>query len=218
MIVGLVLFGVGTGASGLLNNGNGSGGQTSNSSDLVTKAMHVVKKNPDSSKAWGLLFQAQMTNALSGGNITGSHNEPTKSGVHALTAASLSWQKYLKLTNEKPNAAYSEQAGKMYTTLGLTGTKSAWNEATSAWTYVIQALPSSPKGSLITPYQCVALTAYAGKQTQKADLAAARAKQIAKQAKPGVTITTELDQSLSQAKKSTKSAYEYALSYCSTMQ
>jgi hypothetical protein len=218
MIVGLVLFGVGTGASGILNNSNGGGGTNGNSTGKqVQKAMKQVQDNPDSSAAWASLYEAQMINAQSGGNVTGSHNEPTKPGVHALKAAELSWQKYLKLTNEKPNTTYSSLAGKMYTTLALTGASGAWDDAASAWQYMIQSIPSSQKGSLITPYQCLALTSYAGKQTQKAELAAAQAKQLAKQAKIGVALTSQLTESLAAAKKSTRSAAQYALAYCSTM-
>jgi hypothetical protein len=217
MVVGLVLFGVGTGASGLLNNGSGSSGHTGSTSNQVKKAREVVDKNPDSPEAWGKLFEAQMINAQSGANVTGKYNEPTKSGKVALMGAAVSWQKYLELTKQKPSSVYAGLAGKAYTTLALTGVDDAWGNAASAWTYMIQSIPAADRASTITPYECLAITSYAGKQPAKAALAAAQAKQIAKETHYGVALSSELTEALAASKKSTKEASEYALSLCSTM-
>jgi hypothetical protein len=218
MIVGLVLFGVGTGASGLLNNGNGGGGSNGTTNTQVKKAEAAVKQHPNSASAWGSLYEAQMINAQSGTNVTGTSGEPTRSGVKALKAAAVSWQKYLALTNQKPSLVLAEYAGKMYTTLALTNTSGAWNDATDSWQYAIQATPASQPGSLITPYECAALTGYAGKQTQNATLAAARAEQLAKKIHESVADTAQLKEALVGAKKATKTAAEGALATCSTLQ
>jgi hypothetical protein len=218
MIIGLVLFGVGTGASGLLNNGSGGGGATGNTNTQVKKAEAFVKKHPNSPSAWGALYEAQMINAQSGANVSGTSQEPTRAGVKALTAAAVTWQKYLALTKQKPSTVYAEYAGKMYTTLALTNTAGAWQDATNAWQYTIQSIPSSQPGSLITPYECAAFTGYAGKQSQNAALASARAEQLAKQIHETVTDTAQLREALLAAKKTTKSAAEAALATCSTLQ
>ncbi len=220
MVGGLILFGIGTGGGGggLLNSGSGSGSGNSQTASQVQKAKKETEANPDSAAAWGNLFQAQMINALSGANVTGTANKPTKSGVVALGGAANSWQKYLQLTHEKPDSTKARQAAQMYATLALTGSKTGWSNATSTWQYVITGTPSNEPSALVLPYQCAAVTAYADGQTSTGDLAAAQAKAMAKKAKTSLAGVTALDSALSASKKSKSQAAEYALTYCSTIQ
>ncbi len=164
---GLILFGVGTGTGGggLLNGLTGSGssnqqGQVIN--QQVKKAQRQTEENPNSPAAWGALVSARWENASSSG-YDSSTNTYTADGKKDLAGVASAWQRYLKLTN-KPTGNLAILAANTYGTLGQYA-----NQA-SAWEIASAADPGSVKG-----VECLAISAYAAKQTRKGDLAAAKA-------------------------------------------
>jgi hypothetical protein len=164
---GLVLFGVGTGTGGggLLNGigGSGSGNQTQVVSAQEKAALKAVKANPNSAAAWSALVQARWSSAGQGSNFDTATNTFTASGRKELARATQAWQRYLQLTtNADPNLAIL--AARAYAALGNYG-----GEA-SAWEVETMASPNEVKG-----FECLAVSAYAAKQTRKGDLAMGKA-------------------------------------------
>jgi hypothetical protein len=162
---GLILFGVGTGSGigGLLNafTGNGSNTQSAQISQAEKAAIKQTQKDPNNAAAWGALLTARYQNASSVGYDSAT-NTYTAAGKKELTNATNAWQRYLALS-KNPSNNLSIVAANAYATLG-----DYTNEA-SAWEYATQADPSSPKS-----FECLAISAYAAKQTRKGDLAAAK--------------------------------------------
>ncbi|HWD65035.1 MAG TPA: hypothetical protein VG405_07650 [Solirubrobacteraceae bacterium] len=171
---GLILFGVGTGSGGggLLNGltGNGSNsGQTQAVSQATKAALKQVKLNPSSPTAWSQLEQAYWTaagNASTYDSTTGTYLY-SASGKKLLAKASSAWQHYLTLTKQ-PSADAAILAARAYAHLGQ------YKQEANAWQYLIQSTPGSAKG-----YECLAFSAYAGKETRVADLAAQKALKLA---------------------------------------
>lgn len=219
MVVGLVAFGIGTGTSGLFGSGNSSS-SSSNSSDgsnLISKAEAKVKKDPSSASAWANLFNAHYVDATSGSNINSSTGALTTTGVAAMKAAVPAWEKYVKLSGDKPLFQDATNAGHMYVDLALYDSKTEWVNAVSAWEYAVQALRSTDYSSLVDQYTCLTLSAYAGGQTTTADAAATKTEQVSKAAKLAKTAITEDKAIFKAAKSSTKEAEEYAADSCSTL-
>ncbi|MGZ4192318.1 MAG: hypothetical protein ACXVRW_07690 [Solirubrobacteraceae bacterium] len=162
---GLILFGVGTGSGigGLLNafTGNGSNNQSAQISQAEKTAIKQTQKDPTNAAAWGALLTARYQNASSVG-FDSATNTYTAAGKQELTKATDAWKRYLALT-KSPSNDLSIVAANAYATLGDYA-----NEA-SAWEYATQADSSSPKS-----FECLAISAYAAKQTRKGDLAAAK--------------------------------------------
>ncbi len=184
---GLVLFGVGAGngLGGLLNafTGNGSG---SNQGAVVSQqektALKAVKADPNSAPAWSSLVQARWTNATTQGynQTTGTFSSAGRKDLVALTQ---DWQRYLSLTKTPdPNTAIL--AARAYGRLG------DYSNEASAWEVIAGANPTEG-----TAYQCLAVSAYAAKQTRKGDLALAKALTLAPKAQ-----RTLLKTQISQAK------------------
>jgi hypothetical protein len=164
---GLVLFGVGTGSGigGLLNafTGNGSGSQqTQVVSQQEKTALRATTANPTSPAAWAALVSARWENASTTG-FNSSTSTYSAAGKKELGSAVLDWQRYLKLT-KSPDPNLAILAARAYGALGqYAGEASAWEVETLA-------SPSEVKG-----YECLAISAYAAKQTRKGDLAAGKA-------------------------------------------
>ncbi|HEY2317195.1 MAG TPA: hypothetical protein VGH67_02775 [Solirubrobacteraceae bacterium] len=162
---GLILFGVGTGSGigGLLNafTGNGSNTQSAQISQAEKAAIKQTQKNPDNPAAWGALLTARYQNASSVG-FNSATDTYTAAGRKELSKATDAWQRYVALT-KNPSNNLSIVAANAYATLGDYA-----NEA-NAWEYATQADPTSPKS-----FECLAISAYAAKQTRKGDLAAAK--------------------------------------------
>jgi hypothetical protein len=164
---GLVLFGVGTGSGngGLLNafTGNGSGSQQKQVVSAQEKtALREIKASPNSPAAWSALVSARWENASTTG-FDSSTNTYSAAGKKELTAATQNWQHYLQLT-KRPDPNLAILAARAYGALGqYAGEASAWEVETLA-------SPSEVKG-----YECLAISAYAAKQTRKGDLAAGKA-------------------------------------------
>jgi hypothetical protein len=163
---GLVLFGVGTGSGigGLLNafTGSGSNNQTSVLSQQEKVALKQTKATPNSAAAWANLEDARYENASSSG-YNQSTNTYTAAGKKELAGVVAAWQRYLALT-KNPTSNLAILAANAYGTLGQYG-----NEA-NAWEIETEAAPSEVKG-----FECLAISAYAAKQTRKGDLASAKA-------------------------------------------
>jgi hypothetical protein len=165
---GLVLFGVGAGNGngGLLNafTGNGSGNsQGSVLSQQEKTALKATKSNPTSAAAWASLVSARWENATAGSNYNANSGSFTTEGKKELTATTSAWQHYLTLT-KTPSPDLATLAGRAYAQLG------DYANSANAWDVVSAASPTSAKG-----FECLAVSAYAAKQTRKGDLALAKA-------------------------------------------
>ena len=180
---GLILFGVGTGSGngGLLNafTGGGSNNQSSAISQQEKTALKQVKASPNSAVAWGNLEQARYENASSVGydQATSSY---TAAGKKELANVTTAWQRYLALT-QSPSSSLAILAANSYGALGQ------YAPEASAWEAETAASPTEVKG-----FECLAISAYAAKQTRKGDLAAAKAASMVPKAsrKP---LATEID-------------------------
>jgi hypothetical protein len=171
---GLILFGVGTGSGGggLLNGltGNGSNSGQSQAVRQATKsALAQVKLHPSSAPAWSALEQAYWTaagDASTYDSTTGTYLY-SASGKKLLAKASAAWQHYLTLT-KSPSSDAAILAARTYAQQGQ------YKQAASAWQYVIQSDQRASKG-----YECLAFSAYAGKETSLGNLAAQKALKLA---------------------------------------
>ena len=172
---GLVLFGVGAGngLGGLLNafTGNGSGNNQSSVVSAQEKtALKAVKADPNSPAAWSQLVQARWTNAGQGSNYNVATATFTASGKRELVGATQAWQRYLQLT-QSPDPNLAVLAARAY------GALANYAGEASAWEIEAAANPTELKG-----YECLAVSAYAAKQTRKGDLAMAKALSLAPKA------------------------------------
>ena len=165
---GLVLFGVGAGNGngGLLNafTGNGSGNaQSSVLSQAEKTAIKATQREPNNPAAWAALVTARWENATSGSHYNSTTGSFTAAGHKELTATTTAWQHYLTLT-KVPSPDLATLAGRAYAQLG------DYADSANAWETVSAASPNSAKG-----FECLAVSAYAAKQTRKGDLALAKA-------------------------------------------
>ncbi|MEA2214366.1 MAG: hypothetical protein QOF83_4314, partial [Solirubrobacteraceae bacterium] len=87
----------------------------------------------------------------------------TASGQKELSATTAAWQRYTSLT-KNPSPDLATLAGRAYAQLG------DYANSANAWDIVSTSDPSSAKG-----FECLAVSAYAAKQTRKGDLALAKA-------------------------------------------
>jgi len=172
MVVGLVGLGIGTGNTGGLLNAGTNSGTGGNGDQLAAKqvrqALEAVRKNPSAAN-WANLLEARWTAAGSGSNYNQSKSTYTASGLNELHRAAAAWQKYLTASGYKPQLQYAILAAGVYQNI------SQWSQAATAWNYAAQAAPPSEQ---LKPYLCLALSAYAAKQTTKGNLAAAKAVQL----------------------------------------
>ena len=164
---GLVLFGVGTGTGGggLLNGvgGTGSGNQNSVVSQQEKAALKQVKANPSDPAAYSALVQARWTSAGQGDNFNSSTGQFTAAGKKKLAQTTAAWEKYVTLT-KTPDPNLAVLAARAYSAQGNYG------GAANAWEVETASSPNTAKG-----YECLAVSAYAAKQTRKGDLAMAKA-------------------------------------------
>jgi hypothetical protein len=165
---GLVLFGVGAGNGfgGILNafTGNGSGSaQTQVVSQAEKDALRQTKLNPSNTAGWSALVQARWTSAGQGNDYNSTTGTFTVAGKKELAGTTQAWQRYLELT-KSPDPNLAILAARAYAALGNYASEAG------AWEIETTADPSAIKG-----YECLAVSAYAAKQTRKGDLAAAKA-------------------------------------------
>jgi hypothetical protein len=181
---GLVLFGVGTGSGvgGLLNafTGNGSGSnQTQVVSQQEKTALAETKADPTSPAAWAALVSARWENASTTG-YDSSTSTYTAAGKKELAATIQAWQRYLQLT-KSPNPDLAILAARAYGAIGeYAGEASAWDVETIA-------SPNEVKG-----FECLAVSAYAAKQTREGDLALTKALSLVPKA-TRAQLKTEID-------------------------
>jgi hypothetical protein len=184
---GLVLFGVGTGTGGggLLNGiGGGSNNQNSVVSQQEKAALRQIKANPNDPTAWASLVQARWTSAGQGSNFNSTTGQFTTAGRKELAATTQAWQRYLTLT-KTPDPNLAVLAARAY------GAQGDYAGMAGAWEIQTAANPGQLKG-----YECLAVSAYAAKQTRKGDLAMAKALSLAPKAQ-----RTLLKTQIQQAKK-----------------
>lgn len=195
MLGGLVLFGVGAGNGngGLLNafTNNGSTGNAGAVDQATRAALRATQQHPNSANAWATLVQARWTAAGEGSNYDSSTGTYSTSGKQQLTKATAAWQKYLTLT-ASPNVDVATLAARAYSTLG------SWSGAAGAWEYVAGDEPTA-----VSPYVCLAATAYAARQTRKGNLASANAVRLSPKLQ-----RLQLQQELTAAKTSKTLAQE----------
>jgi len=163
---GLVLFGVGTGTGGGLLNGIGGGGGGGGHavvSQQQRSALRLVRANPSSPAGWAALVQADWAAANQAPNLNSATGVFTAAGRRDLEGVSKGFAKYASLVS-RPDPNISILAARANVILR------SWAAAASAWNYVAAAEPSAPSA-----FECLALTAYAAGQTQKANLAYAKA-------------------------------------------
>ena len=175
---GLVLFGVGAGNGfgGLLNafSGNGSNNQKSVVSAQEKAALKTIKVNPNDPTAWAALVQARWTSAGQGSNFNATSGQFTAAGKKELAAATQAWQRYRQLT-KAPDPNLAVLAARAYAAQGN------YAGEAGAWELEAAANPSQAKG-----YECLAVSAYAAKQTRKGDLAMAKALTLVPKAQQSV--------------------------------
>lgn len=182
---GLVLFGVGAGNGfgGLLNAFSGNGSSSAQGQVLSAQektALAETRRNPSSSAAWADLVQARWENAGQSPNYNPNTGTFTASGRKELTNVGTAWQHYVSLTsNPSPDVAIL--AARAYGALGQYS-----NEA-SAWEADTAGDPTDAKG-----YECLAASAYAAKQTRKAQLAEGKALSLVP-ALQRTTLKTEIE-------------------------
>jgi hypothetical protein len=161
---GLVLFGVGTGNGngGLLNGLSGSGGGGGGNSiaaQQVRSALKAVKADPRSASAWGSLVQAYWADANQSPNLNSSTGVFSATGQRLLRDTTSAYQRYVSLARS-PNPDVTVLGARAYVILRN------WPAAANAWEAVAAAERASP-----SPFECMALTAYAAGQTDKGNLA-----------------------------------------------
>jgi hypothetical protein len=182
--LGLVLFGVGTGSGGGLLNaftGNGSGNnQNSAISQQEKTALKETKANPANPKAWADLVNARWQSANAQSQLTTAGTQFTSKGKQELAGTTQAWTKYQGLT-KSPDQDLAILAARAYAFLGQYG------NAADTWETEINGSPNEAKG-----YACLAMNAYAAKQTRKGDLAKAKALSLtAKAARKQLTSTLD---------------------------
>jgi hypothetical protein len=181
MASGLVLFGVGTGSSGggLLGGLSGSSSSNNQSSAVgsaAKKAQTVADKSPGDPTAWANLIQARWEDAESAGATSTGF---TSLGKQQLTLATQAWERYSSLVS-KPDVTTATYAARAYSYLGN------YSQEAHIWDVITSESPSA------TGYKCLALSAYAAKNTGLAELAKAKLlPQVAKSQRS--TISSELE-------------------------
>ncbi len=163
---GLVLFGVGTGGGGggLLNAFNpNSGGSAAKAfvSQQTKTAEKQTKLQPTNPQAWASLTHARFNDASQGFDQT--TQTYSAAGRADLTAAGQAWQQYLKLVKQ-PDPTLARLMAEGYQGI------SDFRQSAQAWQIVAAA---SPKVASYWAY--VAAAAYAAKELDLGNLAAAKA-------------------------------------------
>jgi hypothetical protein len=165
MAGGLVLFGVGTGSGigGLLNafTGSGSNQQSSIISQQEKTALQQTNAHPTDPAAWAALVNARWASA-SGNGYNAATQSYTTAGKRELAGVAAAWQRYSQLT-KTPNANVAILAANAYGALGQ------YSQEASAWDAATTADPTSVKS-----FECLAISAYAAKQTRLGDLASSK--------------------------------------------
>ena len=182
MASGLILFGVGTGVSGggLFGafTGGGSNSNQPVASQAVKQALAATKASPSDASAWASLVQAYDAEAKQ--NSDPNTGAFTAQGKQDLTAETQAFERYLQLTSH-PDPTTPILAARAYASLG------DYAGAAKAWEAQASADPGQVKW-----YTCLAESAYAAKQTRKAELAMNKAISLApKVQRPTLKLTIQ---------------------------
>lgn len=186
MAAGLVLFGVGTGTGGGGLLGGLSGSSSSNNQaaavgKVAAQAQATVDKHPSDPSAYVKLIEARWENAQSAGY---QGNGFTAFGKQQLTQLTAAYARYTKLVS-KPDVTTATYAARAYSYLG------DYADQAATWSQITTESPT------LVGYKCLALSAYAAKNTRLAQLA--QAKVLAKvPKKQRTTISGQLQQAESQ--------------------
>jgi len=163
MAAGLVLFGVGTGTSGGglfggLVGSSSSGNGSSAVSSAAKTAQQQVNKNPNDPAAWQKLITARWEDAQGAGFTNSGFNA---FGKQQLAQVTNDYEHYVKLA-PKPDATTATYAARAYSYLG------DYAQEAHTWDTITSAQPST------VGYKCLALSAYASKNTSLGQLAASK--------------------------------------------
>ncbi len=182
--LGLILFGVGTGSGGgLLNAFTGNSSSNSQGSAISQQektALRQTKTHPSDPAAWAGLINARWASANTDSQQTTAGTQFSAKGKQELTGTTQAWERYQTLV-KTPDPDVAILVARAYAFLGQYGS------AATTWETEAQANPNEAKG-----YECLALSAYAAKQTRKGDLAKAKALSLVPKASRK-QITTALD-------------------------
>ncbi|MDE3131247.1 MAG: hypothetical protein KGL16_08825 [Acidobacteriota bacterium] len=206
MVVGLVGLGIGTGNSGGIlnagqNGGGGGGNQVSN--QALKRAINAVKKNPSPGN-WANLMRARYSAAGSGSNYDTTNSTYTAGGRKQLQYGADAWQQYLKVATAKDRTG-SGFLQTAFLAAGIYQSLAQWSNEAEAWNYALENTAGTAQA--LKPSLCLALSAYAAKQTNKGDLAAAEAVKLTPK-----TSRTSLRSSLKSVRSSPTSAQSYLAS------
>lgn len=172
MFFGLVLFGVGAGNGfgGLLNAFTGTGSSSAQKQvvdQAQQQALQQTRLDPNNPAAWANMVQTAWGSAGQGAGYNTATATFTAAGKRQLATAVDAWQRYLHLT-KSPDPNVAIVAARANAVLGN------YSAAADAWQIETNANPGQLKG-----YECLAVSAYAAKQTRLGDLAAAKALSLA---------------------------------------
>jgi hypothetical protein len=189
MGVGLVGFGVGGGfgGGGLLNAAsNNEGANSASFSAQIKKYEKLTRQQPNNANAWENLANAQLHEA-GGEAYVQQSGALTSKGKALFIQVAHSWNRYIALNPNNPNA---ELAQRMVTVFGEEGLKEP-AQAVAVLQYVVAARPTS--ASL---YALLAEYAYKANNPRVGDLASTKAIALAPAAQ-----RTQLKVELAQVKK-----------------
>ena len=188
---GLVFFGIGGDVSGGLfdafsERGGGAGG-----SDQIAKRVETLEKRvrvaPRDTRAWAELARSRYQLAGQGDNYDQDTGAFTPAGQRVLGRATEAWERHLALRPDPPDANVAALMVQAYGPAGLR----RFDQGVIAAEIISEARPSA------ATFAQLAIFAYAAKQARKADLAAARAVELAPQAQRA-QVKSQLDQAKSQ--------------------
>jgi hypothetical protein len=161
MAAGLVLFGVGTGTGGgglfggLVGSGSSNNGNSA-VSNTAKKAQQAADQNPKDPDAWVKLIAARWELAQSAGTTNAGY---TQYGKQQLAQVTKDYEQYANLTT-KPDVTTATYAARAYSYLGN------YAQEAHTWDQITSVSPST------VGYKCLALSAYAAKNTSLGQLAA----------------------------------------------
>jgi hypothetical protein len=182
---GLILFGIGTGTGGGGLFDVFDGGSSSTSAQVSTaekRANREVRLHPQDAQAWADLTRARYQTAGLGENYDQATNSFTTDGREKLRTAAVAWKRYLTLEPRNPDVTLARLMATAYSEVGIDDPA----EAATAMEIVTEKQPSA------SSYATLAQYAYIANEMRKADLAAAKAVELAPDAQRRL-LRTQLD-------------------------
>jgi hypothetical protein len=169
---GLILFGIGTGTGGGGLFDVFDSGSSSTSAQVSTaekRANREVRLHPQDAQAWADLTRARYQTAGLGENYDQATNTFTDAGREKLRTAAVAWKRYLTLEPRHPSATLARLMATAYSDVGIDDPA----EAAQAMEIVTEQQPSA------SSYATLAQYSYIANELRKADLAAAKAVELA---------------------------------------